>query len=66
VFIWVSLNWNLIGRSRVEDQIEERRKPSIGRWTGRWTGRDAASPVRLVPATTSASDHLVKSGSEPC
>jgi hypothetical protein len=26
VFIWVFLYWNLIGRSRVEDQKEERRK----------------------------------------
>jgi hypothetical protein len=51
MFIWISLNWNLIGRSRVEDRNEERRKTA----TGRWTGRDAAQPLRPVPATTSAS-----------
>jgi hypothetical protein len=53
MFIWVSLNWNLIGRSHVEDRIEERQKSA----TGCWTGRDAASPLRPVPATTSASGH---------
>jgi hypothetical protein len=47
------LNWNLIERSRVEDWIEERRFTA----TGRWTGRDAASSLRLVPATTSTSGH---------
>jgi hypothetical protein len=47
------LNWNLIGRSRVEDRIEERRFTA----TGRWTERDAASSLHPVPATTSASGH---------
>jgi hypothetical protein len=51
VFIWVSLYWNLIGRSRVEDREEKRRKTA----TGRWTGRDAAQPLRPVLAITSAS-----------
>jgi hypothetical protein len=43
------LNWNLIGRSRVEDWIEERRFTV--------TERDAASSLRPVPATTSVSGH---------
>jgi hypothetical protein len=47
------LNWNLIWTSCVEDRIEERRFTA----TGRWTGRDAASSLRLVLATTSASGH---------
>jgi hypothetical protein len=51
------LDWNLIGRSHVEDQIEERRFTAIGRWTRRWTGRDVASSLRPVPMTTSASGH---------
>jgi hypothetical protein len=46
VFICVSLNWNLIGRSRVEVQNEEGRKTVTGRWTGRCTGRSDASPPR--------------------
>jgi hypothetical protein len=53
VFICVSLNWNLIGRSRAEVQNEEGRKTV----TGRCTGRSDASPPRPVPATTSASGH---------
>jgi hypothetical protein len=57
MFICVPLNWNLIGRSRVENRIEEGRKTVTGRWTGRCTGRSDASPPRPVPATTSASGH---------
>jgi hypothetical protein len=51
------LNWNLIWTSRVEDRIEETRFTATGRWTGRWTERNAASSLRPVPVTTSASDH---------
>jgi hypothetical protein len=58
VFIWVSLYWNLIGRSRVEDREEKRRKTATGHWTGRWTGRDTAQPLRPVLAITSASDRM--------
>jgi hypothetical protein len=47
------LNWNLIGRSHVEDRIEERRFTV----TERWTERDAASSLRPVSVTTSASGH---------
>jgi hypothetical protein len=57
VFICVSLNWNLIGRSRVEVRNEEGQKTVTGRWTGRCTGRIDASPPRSVPATTSVSGH---------
>jgi hypothetical protein len=61
MFIWVSLNYNLIGKSHVEDRIEERRKIA----TGCWTGRDVAQPLRLVPAITSASGHTKDSSHGP-
>jgi hypothetical protein len=57
VFICVSLNWNLIGRSRVKVWNEKGRKTVTGRRTGRCTGRCDASPPHPVPATTSASGH---------
>jgi hypothetical protein len=51
------LNWNLIWTSRVEDWIEETCFTATGRWTGRWTERNAASSLRPVSVTTSASGH---------
>jgi hypothetical protein len=42
------LNWNLIGRSRVEKWFEKERFTATGRWTGRCIGRGSASPPRPV------------------